>query len=102
MRLQLERNIGHLVAEVMNDHGLDKIMTPFDRFADAGLDGVDIIEIVRRTEDKFQITIPDEEITENSRLDDFTELVNDLLRKKAERAPQAKPEWKEFPPQESA
>lgn len=101
--------VEQIVTQTTHDHGLDHeagIVTQASKFdVDLGMDGVDVIEVVHRTEKAFTIQIPDDYITEQSRVADLTEIISYLLKEKAERdapAPMIGDALFDFPPEGAA
>lgn len=99
--------VERIVIRVAQDHGLDAdVVTSASRFSDdLGMDGLDVGEIIHRAETAFRIHLPDDHITEASRVSDLVDLVADLLAEKAareERSPDLREAWLDFPPEDAA
>lgn len=97
--------VERIVAQTLHDHGLDGeyfgIITQTSKFGDdLGMDDVDVIEVVNRAEQEFTIQIPDDRVTDQSRVTDLTEIISEMLQEKAQhdaRAQSIKAAWVDFP-----
>ena len=81
---QIAAAVEQIVASVVHDYGLEAgIVTQDSKLGDdLAMDGADVHEIIIRCEEAFKVSIPDDAITEQSRVGELTKLVSDLLRKK--------------------
>ena len=72
---------------------------PCIKFADLGLDGLDMIEIVARCEEAFGVALPDEELRFRESVSYLVEMISDRLRERSEREARAASEtlWDDFP-----
>ncbi len=74
----------HLRAMLTDHHPIDGSIEQDTLLADLGLDSLDTIELVTEIEDKFDIVIPDEDITE-SLVTNVGQVVNYIEEKLKER-----------------
>lgn len=98
---QIAAAVGQIVAAVVHDYGLyANVVTQSSTFGDdLGMDGGDVHSVIIECEEAFKISIPDDAITEQSRVGELTELVSDLLMEKKAREERATAceAWLDYP-----
>lgn len=97
---KIAETVLQIVIAVVHDYDLSDsaIITQNSSFSDIGIDQTDMVEILHRTEQTFHFEIPDDVITEKSRVCELTDLIIDLLEDAREaRAPMLKESWLDFP-----
>lgn len=78
---QIAAAVERIIVSVVHDYALDTDtnILPTNKLRYFGMDEADVIEIVYRIEQSFKIQIPDDAITDQSRIGDIVALVADLL-----------------------
>lgn len=84
-----EERIEKIIAAIMHDYGLDVYADAITQDAlfgnDLGMDSGDVHAVIIQCEEAFKISIPDDAITEQSRVGEITKLVANLLIEKEAR-----------------
>jgi acyl carrier protein len=106
-RAEIASAVEQIVAAVADEHGLaearDGLTLHSNLHDDLGMDEVDLIEVVFRSEERFGLVLPDDGIGLSSTVSDIVALIAERLREKeAHLVPAQDPKeaWKDLPVQE--
>ncbi len=91
MKQNTEIDLGHFDQELAKVHQVlmeqleitkEQIVPEARIIDDLGADSLDVVEIIMKLEDKFEITIPDEEAEKGTTVERLCEVVATLLEQK--------------------
>ncbi len=89
-RAEIESTVKHIVAAVVDEHGLmeagDVVSLDSNLHNDLGMDEVDLIEVLFRAEERFGLILPDSDIGPSSTVSDIVDLIAERLSEKEARS----------------
>ncbi|MEZ5786021.1 MAG: phosphopantetheine-binding protein [Xanthobacteraceae bacterium] len=84
--IEIASAVERIVAAVVSDYGLaaesDTVNLASELHGDLGMDETDIIELIIRTEDRFDVALPDGQIGPLSTVSDIVDLIDNRLRER--------------------